>query len=128
VLNAARLVFWTDTDPATRELQVGVAVSLFHRYLKTAEALHLPIDGQPDRVCAAVCDVMHQHGERAKTAQLGTALSSPDPMPSLYTLMGDYDRHRPDRFKGRLEQLQASGVFGKRHWSIAANDFVMIIA
>ena len=126
VLNAARLIFWTNSDPEVRRLQVEVAVQLFQRYINTANTLGLPIQGKPDVVCAAVCDVMHEHGERSRTAQLRAALSLPDPMPQLYRIMGDYDPQRPNRFKARVQQLQASGVFGERRWNVAANNFEIV--
>jgi hypothetical protein len=66
---------------------------------------------------------MHEHGERARTPQLQAALSSADPMPQLYHLIGDFDPNRPTRFKTRLDQLLASRVFGERQFNIAANDF-----
>jgi hypothetical protein len=66
---------------------------------------------------------MHEHGERARTPQLRAALSSSDPMPQLYQLIGDFDPNRPKRFKARLDQLQMSGVFGEREFNTAANDF-----
>src|SRR5205807_5740236 len=123
VLNAARLIHWTNSDDTTRRLQVEVGVALFHEYLRTANKLRLPIDGAVDFVCMAVCDIMHQHGERAKTTEMRAALSSPDPMPPLYAIMGDYDRNRPQRFKQRLEQLQGSRAVGDHEWKVAANEF-----
>jgi hypothetical protein len=123
VLNAARLVHWTNSDATTRRLQVKIAVALFHEYLKTANELGLPVDGAVDFVCIAVCDIMHQHGDRAKTRQLRAALSSSDPMPALYRIMGDYDRNRPERFKRRLEQLLGSAAVGDHEWQVATNEF-----
>lgn len=121
VIQAAKLVHWVQNDPQHRLVQIDVGIKHFKsKMLEYANQYQL--DGKPDSVCLAICDIRHQG--RAKSATIKAALQSQNPLKSLLEIGEPKYHERLIVIRREINKLLAEGTLGKRKYSVAKKDFV----
>jgi hypothetical protein len=117
VIAAAKLIHWTTSFPAARELQAHHMIGTFKRLMRESD-LRLGLDGRPADVCCVVCDIRHQG--RAKYAAMQDALAAAQPLEALL-MLGSI------AYAGRIKTLRAalaaSPSFAGKTWSRSAGAF-----
>jgi hypothetical protein len=73
---AARLVHWSNSDPALRALQVEIAAGILQRNVLERYDARLDLDGRSDVEVALVADILHQG--RATYREVAAALERTD--------------------------------------------------
>jgi hypothetical protein len=125
LISAARMVHWSQNDPANRELQVSCAVELFKKNMRQNN-IRYNLNGWPDYICQAICDIHHQG--RAKVSHITGILTATTNRQTIYTNLlnvgaGVY-AERIRTLKATHKQLMDAGKFGKKVYNSASNDFV----
>lgn len=127
LISAARMVHWSQNDPANRQLQVNCAVELFKKSMRTNNTRY-NLDGWQDYICHAICDIHHQG--RAKVSFIMDILQSSTNRQTIYTNLlnvgGNVYAERIRTLKAAHKLLLDSGKFGSKVYSSAAGDFVNV--
>ena len=114
LITAARFVHWAQNSEDHRNIQVTTAISLFKENMKEYD-IRFNLDGWPDYVCHAICDILHQG--RAKYSLIHNLLVSSDNRETVYTkLVNIGAEHYADRIKTLKsvhKRLRDQGIFGK---------------
>jgi len=127
LISSARMVHWSQNDPAHREIQVNCAVELFKKNMKQYDTRY-NLDGWPDYICQVICDIHHQG--RARSSLVTSILTATTNKQTIYTNLlnvgsGVY-AERIRTLKATHKQLMDAGTFGKKVYSSAAGDFVNV--
>ncbi|MBD2700746.1 hypothetical protein IC229_08865 [Spirosoma sp. BT702] len=123
VIQAAKLIHWAQNDPRHRSVQIDVGIKHFKsKLVEYAQAYGL--DGKPDTICLAVCDIRHQG--RAKSAVIKAALQSSNPLKALLEIGEPKYHERLLVIRREINRLLDEGTLGKRKYSLAKKDFVAI--
>lgn len=121
VIQAAKLVHWVQNDPQHRLVQIDVGINHFKsKMVEYATAYNL--DGKPDTLCLAICDIRHQG--RAKSAAITAALQNTNPLKELLTIGEPKYHDRLVVLRREINRLIDEGTLGKRKYSLAKKDFV----
>jgi hypothetical protein len=125
LISAARMVHWSQNDPENRELQVSCAVELFKKNMKQNNTRY-NLNGWPDYICQAICDIHHQGRARAGhvTAILTATTNRQTIYNNLLNVGGNVYAERIRTLKATHKQMMDAGKFGKKVYSAAAGDFV----
>jgi hypothetical protein len=125
LISAARLVHWAMHDEAHRKLQVELAVDHFKNNL-VLYSKQYALDGAPDKVCIAVCDIRHQG--RAKSSDIIAALNTDGDYEKAYTaLVGLGGKSYPERVKtlaDTIATLTTQNVLGKKKYRQETGGFI----
>ncbi len=117
VIAAAKLVHWTTSVAAARQLQAKHMVSTFQRLMRESDN-RLGLNGRSAAICCVICDIRHQG--RAKYTAMQNALQSNKPLETLLSL-GSISY--PDRIKTLKSALAGMGSFTGKVWNSTARDF-----
>ena len=121
VIQAAKLIHWVQNDPQHRLVQVDVGIKYFKsKMVEYAHAYHL--DGQPDTICLAICDIRHQG--RAQSTTIKAALQSANPLRDLLTIGEPKYHDRLVVIRREISKLVEEATLGKRKYNLAKKDFV----
>jgi hypothetical protein len=127
LISSARMVHWSQNDPANRELQVNCAVELFKKNMKQYN-IRYNLNGWPDYICQAICDIHHQG--RAKASHITSILTATTNRQTIYTNLlnvgGNVYAERIRTLKAAHKQLMDAGKLGKKVYNTAAGDFVNV--
>ena len=122
VIQAAKLVQWSQTDPAHRNVQVKVGIDHFRSKMKIYARWYPTLDCAVPQICLMVADIHHQG--RASAATVRIALQSDDPLAALLTIgEGPYDS-RLETLRREIEVLTDDGTFGILRYDVTKNDFI----
>jgi hypothetical protein len=115
-ISAARMVHWAQHDPQHRLVQVESAVQLFEANMPRYHR-RLGLDQAPAKVCAVVCDILHQG--RAKPHQISTALNTQGNWEQAYNNLlkigaAKYSG-RINGLKQKISEAIQAGVFNKTY-------------
>jgi hypothetical protein len=122
VIQAAKLVQWSQTDPAHRNVQVKVGIDHFRAKMKIYAGWYPMLNGAVPQICLMVADIHHQG--RASSGTVRLALQSADPLAELLTIgEGQYDS-RLQTLRREIGVLTDDGTFGSLKYSATKNDFV----
>lgn len=124
VLQAARLIHWTMTDPEARRAQVHVCAEILQNKFMRRYAPKLGLDGRSDTVCAIVADIFHQG--RSDFATVRAILSSSSPEEALLTINDAKFASRNKRLRRAVRQAQADGLLGSKRYAAASNEFLTV--
>jgi len=119
VIAAAKLIHWTTTVKAARDLQAQHMVGTFKRLMAEADT-RLGLDGRTADICCVICDIRHQG--RAKFAAMQAALGTGRPLQELLKLGAITYRERINTLKAAL--TAAGTLFTGKTWSRRAGDFI----
>lgn len=122
VIQAAKFVHWAMNDPANRNAQIDVGVSIFKSKMQDY-AQRYRLDGADDTVCLVVADIRHQG--RAKSSAILAALGQSKPLEALLQLGETTYPERVATLRREIKSLLSDGTFGKRKYNLAAKDFVL---
>lgn len=121
---AARFVHWAQQSAAHRAVQVQIAVEVMKSHMKV-HAKKLELDGYPDYICHALCDVYHQG--RADYAAARSIMHDAPSCDAAYERILDLGKaeyaSRIDTLRAEHKKLRTSGVFG-RTYRMASGEFV----
>ena len=122
LLHCARLIYLTETSEAARRLQVHIATDILTR--KCFEHYHTryDLDGMPDYLVAAICDIHHQG--RARVSLVKGALSSNDPLDALLHVNHHQWHNRNDQLADKIQEMRDEGRLGRKVYSAVQNEFV----
>lgn len=120
VVQAAKFIDWSQTDPEHRRVQVEVGMAQFKSKMKSYAARY-GLDGAPDVICLLVADIRHQG--RAKSPEIIAALESPDPFQALMSIGEDTYASRIMHLRTEIGRLVAEGRLGVNRYSTVLNDF-----
>ncbi|GAB3573345.1 hypothetical protein [Hymenobacter daeguensis] len=121
---AARMVHWAQHDARHRAAQVQLAIAFFQANLPYYHQ-RLGLAGAPMKVCAVVCDILHQG--RGTFARMAAALDTGGNWERAYTNLltvgaANY-AERITALKRKIAEGVSSGVFNKTY-DAAHNTFV----
>jgi hypothetical protein len=121
---AARLVHWAQQHPAHRQAQVRLAVEHFQANLLRYHR-RLGLDQAPAKVCAVVCDILHQG--RGTFDRIAAALNTHGNWERAYTnllTIGAVNyAERTTSLKRKINEAVRAGVFAKTY-DAGTNRFV----
>ncbi len=121
ILNAARVVWWGNSSPASADMQVNVASAILQSKMSERYATWYDLDGQTDIVCAIVADIHHQG--RGKKAAVRNALATNDKVAALLQIgKSDYPE-RITTLSSRIEKWRSTGAMGTKRYQAALNEF-----
>jgi hypothetical protein len=121
VLQAARLIHWTNANSEARRAQVEVAAGILQRKMLRSYSPKLGLDGKSDTICAIVADIFHQgRAGRGGYARVKALLAGPDPVEALLNVGRENYPGRCDE----LRRLVKDGRLGKKVYVAATNEFV----
>ena len=122
ILNAARLMHWTENDPECRLAQVRVSAEILQR--KMAKRYHrwYDLDGRSDTICAIIADIHHQGRASKRTVQ--DALAQADQRAALLTVNDSKYGARNQRLAAKVDRFEAEGRLGRKTYDAGANLFV----
>jgi hypothetical protein len=123
VINAAKFVHWSLNDLAHRDLQVAFTIAQQKKKLAQYNQLY-QLEGVVDTVCLVVADIRHQG--RAKSRHIIEALESRDALGHLLQIGEDRFPERIRTLRSALEAGEEEGLFGRRMYAAASNDFVPV--
>lgn len=121
VLQAARLMWWTNQTEVGRLVQVSVANAILQRKMTERYEGWYGLDGASDAVCAAIADIHHQ-GRGTKTA-VRQALKQSDPLAALTKIGAEDYPERCRTLRKRIAELKTQGIFGRKVYDAALNEF-----
>lgn len=114
VITSARFVHWSQNSAEHRALQVKLGIQLFKDNMREY-AVRFNLDGWPDYICLAICDILHQG--RAKYSLIHSMLASSTNRETVYNnivnIGGDLYTDRIRTLKAEIKKLRDGGVFGK---------------
>lgn len=121
---AARFVHWATNDAAHRKIQVESAIALFKENMKKYAASY-NLDGLPDKVCLAVCDIRHQGRATSKEIikALDTGGNHEKAFDNLMQLGMPKYGERIKTVRAEIKKLTDAGIFGKKYKK-ATNEFI----
>jgi hypothetical protein len=120
VLQSARMIHWSNRDPALNALQVDLASEILQRKMTTYAGWY-GLDHKSDVLCALVADIHHQG--RAKRVKVAAALGSANPERALIDINPSYAQRAAD-LREKLAELRAAGRIGTKTYRAATNEFV----
>jgi hypothetical protein len=123
VINAAKFIHWSLTDPEHRACQVAFTIDTMKKKMRQY-ARQYPLHGVVDTICMVVADIRHQG--RAKSRSIIEALASGDALENLLSLGEDSYKARIRRLRQALEDGLDRGVFGKMQYDRTTEDFIPI--
>ena len=123
LISAARMVHWAQQSGAHRAMQVSTGIALFQEKLRE-HAVRFNLDGWPDYICHAICDIFHQGRARYKAVHdiLGSTGNKEAIYQKLLNVGGTLYAGRIKTLKAVHKKLRDSGVFGKKY-NLASGDF-----
>jgi hypothetical protein len=121
IIQAAKFVHWAQNDPANRELQIRIGVTLFREKM-VRYAVQYGLDGARDAVCLVVADIRHQG--RAKSGAILAALQANDPLGTLLKIGESEYPERIQTLRREVLALLKDGTLGKRKYALSQRDFV----
>ena len=122
VIQAAKLVQWSQTDPDHRKAQVKVGIDEFRSKMKTYAGWYPMLDGAVPQICLMVADIHHQG--RASSTTVRMALQSSDPLAALLTIGEGPFGPRLQTLRQEIGVLTNDGTFGSLKYSATKNDFI----
>lgn len=122
VIQAARLVHWSQNDAAHRDLQVATGIAHFKQKMAIYAQRYPMLDGADPQVCTVVADIHHQG--RAKVSTVLMALQSANPLAELLKIGEQQYPERIATIRREIKALAAAGIYGNLKYSKAQNDFV----
>lgn len=121
VIQAARLIHWTQNDPAHRQTQIDVGITLFKEKMVEYAGLY-GLDGVDDTICLMVADIRHQG--RAKNPVIRAALNSSKPFEALLAIGATKYPERIAVLRREIKKLVVEGTLGTKKYSLSRKDFV----
>lgn len=122
VIQAAKLIHWSQNDPAHRDLQVTTGIAHFKDKMPVYVRRYPMLDGADPRLCTVVADIHHQG--RAKISTVLMALQSSDPLTALLKIGEEQYPERISTLRKEIKALTAAGVYGNLKYDKARNDFI----
>jgi hypothetical protein len=122
LLQAARLIHWSNNHAAMRDAQVEIAADIITGKVDRTYQKWYGLDGAPDVIVALICDIHHQG--RAKKDAVKAALGKPQPEKALLNLGEDAYPERIANLRQNMEAMKASGQLGRKKYQAATNAFV----
>lgn len=122
VLQAARLIHWSNTDSDMRRAQVKVAAAILQRKFDKSYAPALKLDGESDLICAIVSDIRHQG--RANNKAIAACLAAADKREALLTINDAKFSGRNKRLREQVAAAEKAGHLGKKRYVAATNEFL----
>lgn len=120
IIQAAKFVHWSKTDPAHRRVQVECGIDHMRLNLNSY-AKQYGLDGEDDVTCLLVADIRHQG--RGSSWQIMKALKSASSETSLLQIGADVYPSRIASLKQTIKKLKAEGRLGRLHYNVALSDF-----
>ena len=121
VLQAARLIHWSEHDPEMRRAQVVVSADILQNKMARRYHPNLGLDGRSDIVCAIVADIFHQG--RAKYSEVKPILAAANPTEALLTLKNDIYGGRNSRLRKAIENAKKAKKLGHKTYRASINEF-----
>jgi hypothetical protein len=121
VLQAARVIWWTNESESAREIQVKVSNSILQRKMSQRYNAWYDLDGRSDTICAIVADIHHQ-GRGTKT-QVRSALASSNPVKSLLPIGKANYPERVATLTARVKYWTDRGLLGSKKYRASLNQF-----
>ncbi len=121
VLQAARMVWWANENPAANALQAQVASQILQKKFSQRYEKWYGLNGRSDVVCAIVADIHHQ-GRGGRTA-VKAALARPDAETALLAIGADKYPERIATLRARLKTWRDAGKMGDKAYDAASNEF-----
>jgi hypothetical protein len=122
VIQAARLIHWSQNDPDHRKLQVTTGIAHFKEKMPLYVRRYPMLDGADPRICTVVADIHHQG--RAKVSTVLMALQSSDPLTALLKIGEDQFGERISTLRREIKALATAGVYANLKYDKASNDFI----
>jgi hypothetical protein len=122
VLQAARLIHWSNTDPEMRRVQVQVAAQIVQHKLDKIYDPKLNLDGESDLICAIIADIRHQG--RGGYKEIAACLKRPDKRDALLKIGEAQYAERTKTLHAQIEAAEKVGRLGKMRYVSATNGFV----
>ena len=124
VLSAARFIHWSSHSQAHRVTQVRTGVETAKEKVRQAQK-RMALDGRSDKVCFVVMDILHQgRGTYALMKQFVENNNDAVAYEKLLTIGAADYAPRIDTIRKEVKKLEAKGLFGRKRYSAANNDFV----
>lgn len=121
VLNAARLMHWTASDPEFREAQVKVSADILQKKMSKRYHRWYGLDGASDTICTIIADI-HHHG-RASRKTVEAALKEANKEKALLEVNNEKYKDRNSRLKKKIKQMKDLNLLGKKTYDSAMNEF-----
>ena len=125
VVNCAKLVHWCAQDPMHRGAQVEVGVAAVRKALPLHHKRY-NLDGRSDVTCLLIFDIHHQGRATVKAVRtaIDSAATEEAAWDELLSIgLPDY-AERLTTLRKQVTGGLASGVFGRRRYVAASNEFV----
>lgn len=127
IINAAKLIHWTEQSPRLRDIQVETGIGVFRSAMRSYSKRY-NLDQRLDKVCLMVADIRHQG--RAKSDEILAALQTNGNDETAYRnllkLGSPIYQGRLDTLDREIKKLVQSGVLGARKYDQASSDFVAL--
>lgn len=125
ILHSARLIHWSNTRKAMRDIQVKVADGILQKKMSQRYQPWFNLDGRSDLICTLVADIMHQGraGASGKTT-VRKALAAADPVEALLAIGAKSYPERVQALRDITGKLKTAGKLGGKTYSAALNEFV----
>ena len=125
IIQAAKFVHWAENDPAHRRTQIDVGIAHFKERMAQYAARY-SLDGRDDVTCLLVADIRHQG--RATSPTIIAALTGPNPIEALLQIGAAQYASRIKVLRREIKALVDDGSLGRRKYSTAHHDFVLMAA
>jgi hypothetical protein len=122
LLQAARLIHWSNTHAAMRDAQVEIAAEITARKVDAVYDRRYALDGKSDTLVALVCDIHHQG--RAKVPVVRAALAQAQPEEALLKIGQEKYPERIANLRRNIEAMKQDGQLGRKRYQSATNSFV----
>ncbi|QFT10010.1 hypothetical protein [Vibrio sp. THAF190c] len=119
VLQAARVIHWSNHDQEMRDLQVEVACEILQAKLERYSRWY-DLDGYSDTICALIADIHHQG--RARKSKVRAALRSANPKEKLININTNY-KGRINDLRFKIKEMENRGVLGNMIYDAGLNEF-----
>ncbi|MFO1163000.1 MAG: hypothetical protein U1E60_29480 [Reyranellaceae bacterium] len=109
VIQAARLIHWSQNDPKHRDVQIKVGIDHFRAKMRTYAGWYPFLVGARPEICLMVADIHHQG--RAGSGTVRLALQSGDPLAALLEIGAEEYKDRIATLRREIAMLTQSGIF-----------------
>ena len=117
VINAAKLIHWSETVARHREIQVEVGIAHFQAAMQSY-ARRYSLTGRLDKVCLVVADIRHQGRGSSQDilAALNTSGDDEKAYKNLLQIGQPVYKNRIDTIDKEVTKLVNAGILGQKHW------------
>jgi hypothetical protein len=124
IICSARMIHWTTTHPAVRDIQVKNSVEMYKNNMVRYDK-RFSLNGFPVKVCFMICDILHQgRGTYDRIAYaINTGGNYEQAYENLCTVGDKHYQSRIDSLKAVISNLVSKGVF-ERKYDSATNTFI----